>query len=107
MKSGSQIRKKYGFNNIQILSQGELQIKYESVLSSIKPKDILHDLSFFKDITKYFDTSNSNKTFLSYKFTLYCFMLVNYNQEQFFKELFLKYIKIFILYFYCYKNLHK
>ena len=43
-----------GFNNIQILSQGELQIKYESVLSSIKPKDILHDLSFFKDITKYF-----------------------------------------------------
>ena len=96
MKSGSQIRKKYGFNNIQILSQGELQIAYESVLSSIKPKDILHDLSFFKDITKYFDTSNSNKTFLSYKFTLYCFMLVNYNQEQFFKELFLKYIKIFI-----------
>ena len=96
MKSASKIRKKYVFNNIQILSYGELQIKYESILSSIKPKDILQDLSFFQDITKFFDTSNSNKTFLLYKFSLYCFLLINYNQENFFKELFLKYVKIFI-----------
>ena len=49
MKSASLIRKKYEFNNIQILSVYELQIKYESVLALIKPKDILQDLSFFKD----------------------------------------------------------
>ena len=96
MKSASLIRKKYGFNNIQILSVYELQIKYESVLALIKPKDILQDLSFFKDIFLYFDSSNTEKAFLSYKFTLYCFLLINYNQEKFFKELFLKYVKILI-----------
>ena len=97
MKCASIIRKKYSFNNIQILSKYELQSKYESVLTSIKPSEILQDLSFFKDIIVYFDSSNPDKAFLTYKFTLYCYLLLNDNkQEKFFYKIFAKYIKIFV-----------
>ena len=96
MKSASIIKKKYSFNNIQILSKYELQSKYESILGLIKSNEILQDLSFFKDITIYFDSSNPDKVFLTYKFTLYCFLLINKNQEKFFQKIFLKYVKMFI-----------
>ena len=96
MKSASIIKKKYSFNNIQILSKYELQSKYETVLSSIKPNEIIQDLTFFKDITIFFDSSNPDKAFLTYKFTLYCFLLINKNQEEFFQKIFLKYVKLFI-----------
>ena len=96
MKCASIIRKKYSFNNIQILSKYELQNKYEAVLTSIKPNEILQDLSFFKDIIIYFDSANPDKAFLTYKFTLYCYLLVRNNQEKIFQKLFLKYAKIFI-----------
>ena len=99
MKSASLIRKKYSFNNIQIMSKYELQNKYESVLNLIKPSEIIQDLSFFKDLTVYFDSS-PDKAFLSYKFTLYCYLLVNNNnnnkQEKFFNKIFAKYINIFV-----------
>ena len=96
MKSASFIRKKFSFNNIQILSKYELQSKYESVQAFIQPDDILQDLSFFIDLKKYFDTSNIEKSFLTYKFTLYCYLLVKETQEKFFKNLFLKYTKTFL-----------
>jgi hypothetical protein len=95
MKGASLIRKNYKFSNIQILSKYELQIKYESVLALIQPKEILEDISFFEDLLVYFDASNVDKAFLTYKFTLYCYLLVG-NQDNFFKGLFLKYVKIFI-----------
>ena len=97
MKCASLIRKKYSFNNIQILSKYELQNKFESVLTSIKPNEILQDLSFFKDIMIYFDSSNPDKAFLTYKFTLYCYLLTNNNKEEkFFYKIFSKYVKMFI-----------
>ena len=96
MKCASLIRKKYSFNNIQILSKYELQSKYESVLSLIKPNDILQDLSFFKDIIIYFDSTNSDKAFLTYKFTLYCYLLLKGQEHKLFQKIFLKYSKIFI-----------
>ena len=96
MKGASLIQKKYAINNILILSKYELQKKYESTLSSIKPKEILQDLSFFEGLTTYFSPANSDKAFLTYKFTLYCYLMVDYNQHNFFLEIFLKYVKLFI-----------
>ena len=96
MKSGSLIRKKYFLNNLQILSKFELQNKLESAIQIIKPNEILSDLNFFKDISQYFDSSNSEKAFLAYKFTLYCYILINNKEQKFFQKLFLKYTKIFI-----------
>ena len=96
MKSSSLIRKKYSFNNIQILSKYELQNKFELVLKSITPKEIISDLSFFKEISIYFDSSSPEKAFIAYKFTLFCFYLANYKESNFFLKLFIKYTKIFI-----------
>ena len=96
MKSSSLIRKKYSFNNIQILSKYELQNKFESVLKNISPKEIISDLSFFKEISIYFDSSSPEKAFIAYKFTLFCFYLANNKESNFFLKLFIKYSKIFI-----------
>ena len=100
MKSASLIRNKYGFNNIQVMPIYELQNKFESVLNVIKPSEILQDLSFFNNLLVYFDSSYPEKAFHSYKFTLYCYLLVNNinnsNQEKFFNKIFVKYVKIFI-----------
>lgn len=96
MKSSSLIRKKYSLNNIQILSKYELQNKFESVLKSINPKEIISDLPFFKEISIYFDSSSPEKAFITYKFTLFCFCLVNNKEPNFFLKLFIKYSKVFI-----------
>ena len=95
MKGASLIRKKYCLNNLQILSRYELQNKLESILQSIKSNEILSDLNFFKDISC-FDFSDPEKAFLSYKFTLYCYIITINKEPKFFHKLFLKYAKIFI-----------
>ena len=96
MKSASIIRKKYLLNNLQILSKYELQDKFESTLQSIKPSEILSDLSFFKEISQYYDSSNPDKAFITYKFTLYCYFLINNQESKIFQKLFIKYSKLFI-----------
>ena len=96
MKGASLIKKKYCLNNLQILSRYELQSKLESILQSIKSNEILSDLNFFKDISQYFDSSNPEKAFLTYKFSLYCSILTSNKEQKFFQKLFLKYAKIFI-----------
>ena len=96
MKGGPLIRRKYCLNNLQILSRYELQSKFESTLQSIKSNEILSDLNFFKDISQYFDSSNPEKAFLTYKFSLYCSILTSNKEQKFFQTLFLKYAKIFI-----------
>ena len=96
MKSSSIIRKKYLLNNLQILSKYELQDKFESALQSIKPNEILSDLSFFKEISQYYDCSNPEKAFITYKFTLYCYLLINNQETKVFQKLFIKYSKLFI-----------
>ena len=96
MKSSSQIKKKFSLNNIQILSKYELQNKFISILKFIKPNDILSDLTFFEEISIYFDSSKPEKAFITYKFTLYCYNLINQQESNFFLKLFLKYSKIFI-----------
>ena len=101
MKSNSLIRKKYSFNNIQILSKYELQNKFDKVLLSIQPNEILSNLSFFNEISQYFDSSFPEKAFLTYKFTLFCSILIKNQEIKFFQKLFLKYSKIFI------KSCHK
>ena len=107
MKSTSIIRKKYSFNNIQILSKYELTDKCVTVLQSIKPNEILNDLSFFKELSKYFDSSDSEKAFLTYKFALFCYILINNKESNFFQRLFLNYAKIFIKKIYQLLNLIK
>ena len=96
MKYSSLIRKKYSVYNIQILSKYELQNKFESIQESIKSSDVLSDLSFFKEISQYFDSSNLEKVFITYKFTLFCYILTNFKEAKFFQNLILKYIKTFI-----------
>ena len=96
MKYHSLIRKKYSVHNIQILSKYELQKKFESIQGSITSSDILSDLPFFKEISQYFDSSNIEKAFTSFKFTLYCYLLTNFQETEYFQNLFIKYIKIFI-----------
>ena len=96
LKNTSLIRKKYSFNNIQVLSKYELQNKIDKVLLSIKPNEILSDLSFFKEIAQYFNSSYPEKAFLIYKFTLFCSIIIKNKEIQFFEKLFIYYSNIFI-----------
>ena len=96
MKITSIIRKKYLLNNLQILSKYELQNRLEPVLQAIKTNEILADLNFFKDLSEIYNSSNSEKAFLTYKFTLYCYLLIDKQEAKFFQKLFLKYSKIFL-----------